>query len=55
MTADNLQTNGAKKLLRKKRNESWAIPAMAGQQVRLSRVGGNLLCEIAQYVLLYSV
>jgi len=42
----------AKKLLRKKKNESWAMrPAMAEQTSPTLGVGGNLLCEIAQYVL----
>ena len=39
----------AKKLLRKKKNESWAMgPAMVGQTSPTLGVGGNLLCEIAQ-------
>jgi len=44
----------AKKLLRKKKNESWAMrPAMAGQTSPTLGVGGNLLCEIAHYVFVF--
>ena len=41
----------SEKLLRKKKNESWAMrPAIAGQTSPTLGVGGNLLCEIAHYV-----
>jgi hypothetical protein len=51
----------SKKLLRKKKNESWAMrpPALTERRCRASksdsRVGGNLLCEIAHYVMFCSV
>jgi hypothetical protein len=49
----------AKKLLRKKKNESWAMRSVVAavydcrdkRDKSDSRVGGNLLCEIALYVL----